>query len=149
MKSTDVIRDMTLDDLTQVMVLEEVCFSVPWSEESFRNELTKNKLARYIVIERQGTIIGYGGVWYIMEEGHITNVAVHPDYRQQGLGKLLVQDMMARAKLSAIQQMTLEVRVSNRAAIALYEGMGFETVGIRPNYYTDNNEDAQIMWVSL
>lgn len=143
------IRKMTLDDMDQIMLLEETCFSVPWSRESFIAELSKNMLAHYLVIEIEDTIVAYGGVWYVMNEGHITNVAVHPDHRKKGLGKKIVSAMIVNAKNSAIEQMTLEVRRSNEAAIALYTNLGFETAGIRPKYYTDNNEDALIMWINI
>lgn len=144
-----IIRPMTMDDLDQVMVLENKCFSVPWQAEAFQNEIQKNMLAHYTVLEEDGQIIGYGGVWYIMDEGHITNIAIHPDFRKRGLGKRLVGEMMLQAAKKQIRQMTLEVRVSNIAAISLYESMGFESAGVRPNYYSDNHEDALIMWVSL
>ncbi len=143
------IRIMTVEDLDQVMLLELACFSVPWTQESFKKELTENKLARYIVIEEENQIVGYGGVWYIVDEGHITNVAIHPDHRKKGLGKQLVDAMKDMAIQNEIVLMTLEVRVSNVAAITLYERMGFLEAGIRPKYYTDNQEDALIMWVKL
>lgn len=143
------IRSMTVGDLDQVMLLELACFSVPWTKEAFETELVKNQLAHYIVIEEDNEIIGYGGVWYIMDEGHITNVAIHPEHRKKGLGKKLVQGMKNAAVHHEIKQMTLEVRKSNVAAITLYERMGFEVAGVRPKYYTDNNEDALIMWVEL
>jgi len=143
------IRVMTVDDLDQVMLLELACFSVPWTREAFYKELTENTLAHYIVIEEDDQIIGYGGVWYIMDEGHITNVAIHPEHRKRGLGKILVDAMKKRAKESHLELMTLEVRVSNIAAITLYKRMGFDEAGIRPKYYTDNQEDALIMWVKL
>jgi ribosomal-protein-alanine N-acetyltransferase len=140
---------MTVEDLDQVMLLELTCFSVPWTRESFKKELTENKLAHYIVIEEENQIVGYGGVWYIVDEGHITNVAIHPDHRKKGLGKQLVDAMKDMAIQNEIILMTLEVRVSNVAAITLYERMGFLEAGIRPKYYTDNQEDALIMWVKL
>jgi len=143
------IRNMTVEDLDQVMSLELACFSVPWTKESFENELTKNLLAKYILIEEDGEIIGYGGVWYVMDEGHITNVAIHPNHRKKGLGKKLVEKMKKNASIHGIKHMTLEVRVSNIAAITLYKRMGFQEAGIRPKYYTDNLEDALIMWVEL
>ena len=143
------IRVMTVEDLDQVMLLELACFSVPWTQESFKKELTENKLAHYIVIEEENQIVGYGGVWYIVDEGHITNVAIHPDHRKKGLGKQLVDAMKDMAIQNEIILMTLEVRVSNVAAITLYERMGFLEAGIRPKYYTDNQEDALIMWVKL
>jgi len=143
------IRSMTVGDLDQVMLLELACFSVPWTKEAFESELVKNQLAHYIVIEENNEIVGYGGVWYIMDEGHITNVAIHPEHRKKGLGKKLVQGMINAAIHYEINHMTLEVRKSNVAAITLYERMGFEVAGVRPKYYTDNNEDALIMWVEL
>lgn len=143
------IRIMTVDDLDQVMSLELACFSVPWSREAFENELTKNQLASYLVIEEQGQVVGYCGVWYVMDEGHITNVAVHPEHRKKGLGKALIKALIKEAVLQTIHHLTLEVRVSNQAAIALYKTMGFEEVGIRPKYYMDNHEDALIMWAEI
>lgn len=143
------IKDMSLEDLDQIMILEKACFSVPWTRDAFENEITKNMLAHYIVLIEDDVIVGYGGVWYVMDEGHITNVAIHPDYRKKGYGKVLVYEMMKRAIEGNLRQMTLEVRVSNVPAIKLYEKMGFESVGIRPKYYSDNHEDAMIMWLSL
>ncbi len=143
------VRDMKLEDLDQIMILEELCFSVPWSRDAFTNEITKNKLAHYIILEIDEIIVGYGGVWYIVDEGHITNVAIHKDYRKQGLGKELVKGMIEKAKKSNISHMTLEVRKSNIPAITLYERMGFLVAGVRPKYYTDNNEDALIMWCQI
>ncbi len=144
-----IIRDICLDDLDQIMILEKNCFSVPWSRDSFENEIEKNNLAHYIVLEIDGVIVGYGGAWYIVDEGHITNVAIHNDYRKQGLGKKLVQEMIEKARKANINHMTLEVRKSNIPAITLYERMGFKIAGVRPKYYTDNKEDALIMWCQI
>lgn len=149
MKEKNNIRRMVIEDLDEIMALEELCFSVPWSRESFESEIQKNNLAHYFIIERENSIVGYGGVWYIMDEGHITNVAIHPEYRKLGLGKLLVHEMIIQAKLSDINYLTLEVRVSNMPAITLYERIGFEKAGTRPKYYTDNQEDALIMWLNI
>lgn len=140
---------MLLSDLDEVYKLEEKCFSVPWTYEAFRGELTKNMLARYLVILLDEKIVGYGGVWYILEEGHITNIAIDPDFRKHGLGQKLVAEMIVEAVKNNIHQMTLEVRKSNIPAIKLYEKMGFEIAGVRPKYYTDNQEDALIMWLDL
>lgn len=144
-----IIREMILSDLDQIMILEKNCFKVPWSRESFEAEIVKNELAHYIVLEIDSQIVGYGGVWYVMDEGHITNVAIDSNYRKQGLGKKIVAEMIEKAKLSKMNHMTLEVRRSNSPAISLYERMGFEILGTRPKYYTDNNEDALIMWLKL
>lgn len=144
-----IIRDMKVEDLDQVMILEKLCFSTPWSKEAFESEILKNDLAHYLVLSINNTIVGYGGVWYIINEGHITNVAVHSECRKLGLGKKLVEQMKKNALKNKIELMTLEVRVSNIAAIKLYERMGFSIEGTRPKYYIDNNEDAYIMWVDL
>lgn len=143
------IRSMTVLDLDQVMLLELACFSVPWTKEAFHSELEKNGLAHYIVLEEDNEIIGYGGIWYVVDEGHITNVAIHPEHRKKGLGKKLIESMVDAARSHEIVHMTLEVRKSNAAAIKLYECMGFKTAGIRPKYYTDNGEDALIMWLEV
>lgn len=143
------IRKMVLSDLEAVYKLEEKCFSVPWTYDAFKGELTSNLLARYLVILHENKIVGYGGVWYIVDEGHITNIAVDPDYRKKGLGQRLVAEMINQAIKNGIHQMTLEVRKSNIPAIHLYEKMGFEIAGVRPKYYTDNHEDALIMWLDL
>ena len=144
-----VIREMKVDDLDSVMTLENLCFFTPWSKEAFESELLRNKLAHYIVLLINNIVVGYGGVWYIVGEGHITNVAIHSEYRKLGLGKQLVEQMKQNALKNKIKLMTLEVRVSNIAAIKLYEKMGFNIEGIRPKYYIDTNEDAYIMWVDL
>jgi len=149
MKKAVRIMTMTRDHLDQVVDLEEVCFSVPWTREAFHKELTENKLAHYLVLEIDGQIVGYGGTWYIMDEGHITNIAIDPQYRKQGLGRLLVKAMVEQALDHGLGHMTLEVRVSNQAAIGLYEKMHFKSEGVRPKYYTDNQEDALIMWLDL
>jgi len=94
-----------------------------------------------------GLLIGYAGLWAIEDEGHITNVAVHPDYRRMHLGSILVDMLIAQTRLEGLKRFTLEVRVSNQAAIALYEKFGFVSAGIRKGYYEDNNEDAMIMWL--
>lgn len=94
-------------------------------------------------------VIGYGGLWHIMEEGHITNIAIDPAHRNKGYGKFLMKAIMAESSRLGIDYMTLEVRVSNLPAIKLYESLGFISSGIRPKYYSDNQEDANIMWVDL
>lgn len=144
-----IIRDMILEDLDQIMILESKCFNVPWSRESFESELVKNDKAHYIVLVIDSVIVGYGGVWYVMDEGHITNIAIDSDYRRQGLGKKIVREMINKAIKAEISHMTLEVRKSNIPAISLYEKMGFKALGVRPKYYRDNNEDALIMWLKL
>ncbi len=141
------IRQLHIDDIDSILVLENLCFKVPWSKESFLSELS-NKLADYIVIEEENKIIGYLGIWYIIDQGHITNIAVHPDYRKKGYAKKLIDTIMLRARERKIDSITLEVRRLNTPAIRLYESKGFISAGIRPKYY-ENIEDAIIMWMEL
>ncbi|MOA25396.1 ribosomal-protein-alanine N-acetyltransferase [compost metagenome] len=105
--------------------------------------------ARYMVMEYEGQIIGYGGMWIIMDEAHVTNIAVRSDYRGQGLGNRLLLELQRTAVFFGAAKMTLEVRVSNDIAQNLYRKYGFTASGIRPRYYSDNNEDALIMWAEL
>src|SRR5690606_7189119 len=115
----------------------------------FHNELTNNQFARYIVLELADEIIGYGGMWTIMDEAHITNIAVRAQYRGRGFGEQIMRELMVAAACLGMRRMTLEVRVSNHIAQHLYEKMGFYPSGIRKGYYSDNNEDAMIMWADL
>lgn len=142
-------REMSLSDIPFIVEIEQRCFSVPWSKDSFYNELTNNRFANYIVAEKGGCIAGYGGMWVILDEAHITNVAVHPDYQGQKIGTALMKQLMAKAAALGAVRMTLEVRRSNRIAKKMYENLGFSVTGIRPGYYSDNGEDALIMWVDL
>jgi [ribosomal protein S18]-alanine N-acetyltransferase len=143
------IRFMTVDDLDAVMEIEYSSFSIPWSREAFYNEIEQNHLSTYLVVEDGERVAGYCGVWLVVDEAHITNVAVLPDYRGQGLGEALMQRIMKIAKEVGARVMTLEVRVSNKAAQGLYRKMGFQDGGIRKRYYSDNQEDALVMWVNL
>lgn len=133
-------------DIDAIAELDKQCFAVPWSREAYARELRANKLAFYIVADEDGEIVGFAGLWGIIEEGHITNVAVHPAYRGKGLGKLLVSKLLEVSEQYGIDKFTLEVRPSNAAAISLYQKLGFQAVGKRPRYYEDNGEDALIMW---
>lgn len=139
-------REMTPKDIPEVGNVERLSFQTPWSEESFLSELLYNQLAHYYVVEIQGVVVGYGGMWIIVDEGHITNIAVHPAFRGKGLGHVLVQGLLAEGNKKGCSRYTLEVRPSNTEAIALYEKYGFEEVGRRPKYYQDSGEDALIMW---
>lgn len=143
------IRRMRLEDVDQVLLVEKQSFATPWSREAFVNELTQNHFAHYVIIELDGELIGYCGMWIIVDEAHITNVALLPEYRGKGFGETVLRGMMRAARAYGAQKMTLEVRVSNEVAQRLYRKLGFEEHGIRPNYYTDNMEDAYIMWVNL
>ena len=138
---------MTIDDIDCVLEVEENCFSIPWSKESFLRELNNNEIALYLVAKIENKAVGYIGVWKIIDEGHITNLAVHSDYRNLGIGSMLVSKLLSLCKENDVNAFTLEVRKSNTVAQRLYEKFGFKEEGIRKGYYEDNNEDAVIMWL--
>lgn len=137
---------MTVDHIDEVMVVENLSFKIPWSRDAFIQEVTRNKFARYISATINGRVVGYAGMWKICDEGHITNIAVHPEFRENGIGSMLLEYLIDIARNEGIVRMTLEVRKSNLAAQKLYSKYGFKPYGIRKGYYADNNEDAVIMW---
>jgi ribosomal-protein-alanine N-acetyltransferase len=139
------IRRMTIDDLDAVTAIEEATFAIPWSRESFRQELTRNAVARYLVAEEDGKILGYAGAWVILDESHITNIAVREEARGRGIGKKLTAELLQILSNLGASYATLEVRVSNERAQNLYKSLGFISVGKRKRYYEDNNEDAFLM----
>lgn len=142
-----VIAPMRLGDLDGVLAVEARSFPTPWSRQAFVQELTENTHAHYLVARAGEQVLGYAGMWVILDEAHVTNVAVHPDWRGQGLGGRLMRALMALAVARGATRMTLEVRVSNRVAQALYTRLGFKPGGLRRGYYTDTREDAVIMWL--
>ncbi|SFJ73033.1 ribosomal protein S18-alanine N-acetyltransferase [Thermoflavimicrobium dichotomicum] len=142
-------RPMEVSDLPQILEVEMNSFSAPWPKQAFYNELVRNQFARYTVLTVNDKVVGYCGLWIILDEAHITNIAIHPDYRGRGLGKATLTYVMEMAKMLGATKMTLEVRVSNHIAQSLYKKLGFVPSGIRPKYYSDNQEDALIMWVTL
>lgn len=134
--------------IAQVSEIERLCFSSPWNETMIADEL-KNPLSRYIVLldkQKPEQVVGYGGYWKILDEGHITNVAIRPEWQGQKAGTYLMQQMMAFAFAEGVTAMTLEVRESNQIARSLYEKLGFRAEGLRKQYYEDNREDAVLMW---
>lgn len=142
-------RKMLTEDIEQVLNVEKQSFTLPWSREAFFNELNHNEYAVYMVIEDEGKIAGYCGAWIVIDESHITNIAILPEYRGQKLGEALLRKMIEISISMGVVRMTLEVRVSNAVAISLYEKLGFQKGGIRKRYYTDNQEDAYVMWVNF
>lgn len=140
------IREMLSTDLEDIMEIEKLSFSLPWSQESFITELENNPAARYLVAINNKRVVGYAGFWKIIDEGHITNIAVHPSSRRKGIGEKLLEALLEKSKEEGIVKLTLEVRRSNFSAIHLYEKFEFQTLGHRKGYYSDNNEDALIMW---
>ena len=139
------IRRMQYRDVKQVAALEKAVFPRPWSEQSFRREVEENPVARYLVADREGTILGYAGAWVVMDECHITNIVVAEQARGKGLGKRLLSGLMAYASNLGAAWADLEVRVSNLPAQRLYAGAGFVSIGKRKKYYEDNGEDAFLM----
>ena len=146
--SNVIYRTMTVNDLPQVQLVERKCFTTPWSRNLFLSEITRNDNAIYIVACGE-KIVGYAGIWVILDEGHVTNIGVDPDFRRQGIGQGLLEELTVRAMQRGITAMTLEVRLSNYGAQALYKKLGFEARGIRKEYYQDDKEDALIMWREL
>ncbi|MCI7618123.1 MAG: ribosomal protein S18-alanine N-acetyltransferase [Firmicutes bacterium] len=165
-----IIRKAEEKDVLAIEQIEKQCFAVPWSYESLYKDIVENKLAFYIVAEiaggdgnkadsgeaadgiqcssdaADGQICGYVGIWKIFEEGHITNVAVAPEFRRKHIGRAMLETLISVTADAGIEKYTLEVRAGNEPAIRLYEGLGFKSAGIRPGYYEDNGEDAVIMW---
>lgn len=139
---------MVQADADGVARVEAACMPVPWSRQSFWEEASHSD-AYYLVArdaDRDNLIVAYAGCWVLANEGHITNVAVDPDYQRQGLGRSLMNELTSRVKALGVDSMTLEVRPSNTVAINLYTSLGFRSVGQRPKYYTNPVEAAEIMW---
>lgn len=138
------MRKMTPLDLEQIMIIEQEAFTLPWSRQSYENEL-KNQYAHYLVLDYQGDIGGYGGIWVVFDEAHITNVAIAGKFRGRGWGRVLMLELERLARRNRAGRILLEVRPSNRPAIAMYHSLGFIVSGLRKQYYSDNNEDAIVM----
>lgn len=141
------VRPARIDDVDFIHRIEEACFSDAWSRDAFVSELEENPQAHYFVVEIGGEAVAYAGYWKILDQAHITNVAVLPEHRRKGIGVELIRKLLSSGDCRGIRSYTLECRVSNEAAIGLYESMGFQACGIRPKYYLDNQEDALIMWL--
>ncbi|MBU1754096.1 ribosomal protein S18-alanine N-acetyltransferase [bacterium] len=139
---------MTMDDIPQIAALEKMCFSMPWSERLFINELENNN-SYFLTIKIRNELIGYAGFWLIVDEAHIVNLAVHPEFRRQGMGGMLLKNILDMAKQKGALKATLEVRETNTPANLLYERLGFVCVALRKGYYADTKEHAVIMWADL
>jgi len=142
-----VLRLAETGDLSALLAVEEVSFPHPWTERSFRNEF-KNPYSRIWVLEEERRVIGYICAWFIDDKGQIANVAVLPEYRRMGAGKLLIQHVLQEARMQGVRSFSLEVRRNNSAAFNLYKLFGFEKVAVRESYY-ENGEDALLMICSL
>jgi len=144
-----IVRPMQVYDLKAILEVERVSFTTPWSLEAFKTELKDNEYARYLCLELEGQVIGYMGLWFILDEGHITNIAITPNHRGQHWGEFLMRSVMGKMVEQGMERMTLEVRASNSPAQALYKRLGFAIAGVRKGYYADTGEDALIMWAEL
>lgn len=140
------IRQADVKDVDAIYEIETLCFPDPWSRESLREELGENPRAFYVVAEIGREVVGYAGLWWILDEGHITNVAVKPGFRNRRIGSQIIEAMLEHTGEQGIRHYTLEVRASNVSARALYEKFGFEVLGVRKGYYQVGHEDALIMW---
>ena len=144
MASEIIIRRMTMADVDGVAAVEAATFPTPWSRDAFASEMN-NVAARYLVAEKDGRIIGFAGAWIILDESHITNIAVYKEERGQGIGRKLTEGLMQYLSNLGAAYATLEVRKSNEVAQNLYKSLGFIKLGVRKRYYEDNGEDALIM----
>ncbi|OCS88955.1 ribosomal protein S18-alanine N-acetyltransferase [Caryophanon latum] len=142
-------RQMTLADVPAVHDIEVATFPTPWSLDSFYYEMNENEYAHYIVAEHEGEIVGFCGLWNVIDAAQITNVAVTTSLRGQRIGETLMREAMRIAKEAGMDVMSLEVRVTNTVAQNLYKKLGFQEGGLRKKYYVDNGEDALVMWVNL
>ncbi len=142
-------RPMKKGDLDAIAELEKKCFPTsPWSKKMIEDDY-KNGLTYYIICEKAGKVIGYGGMWHVINEGHITNIAIAPEEQGKGFGRRLMNEIVSLAKEKRMIGITLEVRAGNKRALNLYESIGFKQEGIRPEYYSDTRESALIMWKKM
>jgi ribosomal-protein-alanine N-acetyltransferase len=148
------VRSLALDrmqpgDLDQVVAIERLSFTMPWSRAAFLYEMEQNQVARCYVMRDGGRVLGYICLWEVADEMHITNIAVHPEERRRGIGRAMLGQVLAEARQRALRLVVLEVRPSNVEARALYESFGFRVVGRRRGYYYDTGEDALVMQAAL
>lgn len=138
------LRQMTVGDIKELIQLEREVYEgqIPWTKSAFLSELYSKYNHQYICLLSEGQIIGFIGIRVVLEDGHVTNIAIHPNYQGQGLGTLLIQEVEKFAKKQKCQTMSLEVRISNRDAQRLYRQLGFESRRIMSEYYNEGNEDA-------
>ena len=141
-----IIEPMTDADVKEVLRIEQQSFSTQWPSNAFYQEMHDNKLAHYFVGRVDGRVVAYGGIWVILEDSHVTTIAVHPAHRGRKYGEIMLLHLLDEAIERGASWMTLEVRESNGVAQNLYRKYGFTTVSTRKGYYSDNNENALVMW---
>jgi ribosomal-protein-alanine N-acetyltransferase len=139
-------RRLEIDDIDQIESIEQVSYPAPWSRSMFASELSKPSSMSLAAVADDGTLVGYLVLSRYVDAWHVMNVAVAPAWRRRGVARALLERVFETTGADARRGYTLEVRVSNVGAIALYEGLGFRSRGVRRGYYTDNREDAVIMW---
>lgn len=137
---------MTAQDIPAILEIERRSFATPWPREAYTHELDHNRTAVYVVARQDEAAVGYAGMWVVMDEAHITTIAVDPPLRGLGIGERLLIGLIDRAIERGARWIQLEVRQSNMVAQRLYHKYGFREVGIRRHYYSDNGEDAVVMW---
>lgn len=141
-----VLEPMKVEDIPRVLEIERESFRTPWPADAYVHELKENRLAAYLVARAEGELVGYAGLWVILDEAHITTIAVDPGYRGQHIGERLLLGLIDAALARGARWTTLEVRKSNLTAQTLYKKYGFREIGTRKSYYSDNREDAIVMW---
>ena len=142
-----IISKMQADDIEKVVEIEAEAYGEHhWSKSAFYDEMQNNLAKYYVAKTSDGKLVGYAGTWHIIDEGHITTIAVKNAYRRNHIGEAIIIKILEDCYNAGIKYLTLEVRVSNEPAIALYTKYGFNSLGTRKGYYQDNNEDALIMW---
>jgi len=144
-----VLRPMVHSDVDRVAELEVLCFTTPWPRSAIEEELSSNPRAHYFVYEVGGKLVGYCGFWLILDEGHITNLAIDPEERSRGYAQDMIAKFVGEAESLGAASLTLEVRSGNNPAIHVYEKAGFVSMGVRKGYYLDSGEDALIMWKTI
>ena len=141
------ISQMTTDDIESVIEIESEAYGKHhWSKSAFYDEMQNNLAKYYAAKTSSGELVGYAGTWHIIDEGHITTIAIKKAYRRNHIGEAIIIKILEDCYSAGIKYLTLEVRVSNESAIGLYSKYGFNSLGTRKGYYQDNNEDALIMW---
>lgn len=143
------IFPMEVKDIEDVLEIERQSFPNPWSYYAFYSEITSNVNAYYITAKYDKKIIGYAGIWIIIDEGHISNIAVHPNYRRQGIGGILLTHLIEYSKQKGVKLITLDVREKNLPAQQLYKKYGFEVISIRKNYYSDTGESSIVCGLTI
>ena len=140
------IKPMRVEDIGSVLEIEQMSFPTPWPRDAYYHELRENRLACYLVAREFHRIVGYAGMWVILDEAHVTTIAVDPLHRRRRFGERLLVALIDEAMKRGARWVTLEVRKSNLGAQTLYRKYGFKDIGIRKAYYSDNREDAIVMW---